>query len=478
MKISRAINVSGYAGNLPWATDGFGHGSHVAGTIAAMNNALGVVGVTPGTASLYIVRVFGDDGAWAYSSTLIDAAKKCQTAGAKIISMSLGGAKSNTTEKRGFDSLYAAGILSIAAAGNDGVEGVDPYSYPASYASVVSVAAIDEFKVVADFSQNNDQVELAAPGVAVLSTLPYLDTNTVTVDGVTYSGGHIEFSALGSASGALVAGGLCDSVGAWTGKVVLCERGVIDFATKVLNVQSGGGTAALIYNNVPGGFLGTMGESTSTIIGISLSQEDGQYLVANKLGAVASVSSTHVWPASGYEAWDGTSMATPHVSAVAALVWSSNPLATNVQVRNALAVSAADLGTVGRDVYYGYGLVQAKAAITALGGGGGTTGTLHVAALTSAKSAKGKTWTATITVTIHDQNHAPASGVVVTGAWSGGKTGTATCTTGTTGSCSVSASLATTIPSVTYTVTGVAKTGFTYLPTANEVLSLSITVSK
>ena len=137
----QGVNVSGYDGNLPWNVDGSGHGTHVSGTIAAMNNAMGVVGVTPGTVQVYMVRVFGDDGAWAYSSTLIEAAYKCRDAGANIISMSLGGSRSNRMEMNGFNNLYNTnGILSVAAAGN---EGTSAYSYPASYDSVVSVAAID-----------------------------------------------------------------------------------------------------------------------------------------------------------------------------------------------------------------------------------------------------------------------------------------------------------------------------------------------
>jgi serine protease len=367
----QGINVSGYNGNLTWYQDGSGHGSHVAGTIAAMNNALGVVGVTPGTVELYIVRVFGDDGTWAYSSSLIDAAYKCRDAGANIISMSLGGSRSNNTEKNGFASLYNTnGILSIAAAGN---AGSNAHSYPASYDSVVSVAAIDSNKVVATFSQYNNQVELSAPGVGVLSTVPYLDSTYLSVGGVTYSGGHIEFSARGSASGALADGGLCDTTNStWSGKVVLCERGAISFYDKVRNVELSGGAAAAIYNNVSGGFLGTLGAgNSSTIIGISLSQEDGQFLVANRLGQSATVSSTYTAPASGYEYYDGTSMATPHVSAVAALAWSAKTTATNAEIRQVLRDTAQDLGAAGRDDYYGYGLVQAKAAIDALTGGGG-----------------------------------------------------------------------------------------------------------
>jgi subtilisin family serine protease len=74
-------------------------------------------------------------------------------------------------------------------------------------------------------------------------------------------------------------------------------------------------------------------------------------------------------PPDGYEAWSGTSMATPHVAAVAALIWSANPSWGVDQVRQALTATALDRGAVGRDVYYGYGIVQAAAALAYLGGG-------------------------------------------------------------------------------------------------------------
>ena len=352
--------------DAPYTTDGYGHGTHVAGTIAAQNNGMGVIGVAPGV-SFYIVKFFGDDGLATFSSDLIAASNDCANAGARIISMSLGGSSSNRREERAFNTHYQNGILSVAAAGNDGTTG---FSYPASYSSVVSVAAIDEFNLVADFSQKNSQVELAAPGVGVLSTLPYIDNTSLSVGSVDYAANHIEFSARGTASGALVDGGLCTSTGAWTGKVVLCERGEISFYDKVMNVQNSGGAAAVIYNNVSGGFLGTLGDgNSSTIIGLSISQEDGQFLVDNKLGSSASVSSEFIQPASGYQAWNGTSMATPHVSAVAALLWSAFPNATNVEIRDAMTTTAFDLGAAGRDTSYGYGLVQAKSALTSLGGG-------------------------------------------------------------------------------------------------------------
>ncbi len=355
--------VGGYPSG--WNTDGCGHGTHVAGTIAATNNNLGVVGVSPDV-SLFIVKVFGDDCSWSYSSDLIDATDRCHDAEADIISMSLGGGRPiGPWEQRQFDWLWNQGLLSVAAAGN---AGDTSKSYPASHDSVISVAATDSDNVVASFSQQNDQVELSAPGVDVLSTVPWDAETSLTVYGVTYQANHIDNAAYGTSSGALADGGLCTSTGSWTDKVVLCERGEISFYDKVMNVQNSGGAAAVIYNNEAGNFFGTLGDASSDIIAISLSQEEGQYLVENKLGENGEVVSSVTKPASGYEAWNGTSMATPHVSGVAALLWSSDSSLTNADIRNVMNTTALDLGPAGRDNAYGYGLVQAYDAWSHLGG--------------------------------------------------------------------------------------------------------------
>ncbi|MFW5926891.1 MAG: PKD domain-containing protein [Wenzhouxiangella sp.] len=365
-------------------TDSCGHGSHVAGTIAALDNDAGVIGVNPsGNLNMHIVKVFGDDDpesgscGWSYSSDLIDAAYECGDAGADVINMSLGGGTSSSTEEQAFQDLYDQGVLSIAAAGNDGNTA---YSYPASYDVVVSVAAIDSNKQVADFSQKNDQVELAAPGVGVDSTVPFVEAQLI-VD-AEYTVSALEGGAETDATGDLVDGGLCDSAGSWSGKTVLCERGDISFADKVANVESGGGVAAIIYNNEPGGFAGTLDcggpawKTCSSIPGVTASQADGQHLVDNQLGASAYVSTVTTAPASGYASWDGTSMATPHVAGVAALVWSHFSDLGPADIRDALAATAEDLGDAGRDDSYGYGLIQAAAAVDYLGGdsgGGGDT---------------------------------------------------------------------------------------------------------
>jgi subtilisin family serine protease len=360
--LSNGANVTGTSdsGTGDWYSDQNGHGTHVAGTIAAINNNRGVVGVNSnGTLSLHIIKVFGPDG-WAYSSTLASAANKCRDAGANIISMSLGGPVSNRTEDRAFATLLSNnGILSIAAAGNDGNTRT---SYPAGYASVVSVAAIGENRQLATFSQRNKDVEIAGPGVNVLSTVPMGSgsASTLTVGNTTYAPGGMDGSPRLSRSGALADFGLGGSaaVGSMAGKVCLIQRGTYDFATKVGNCQASGGVAAVVYNNAAGGFGGTLGGVATSIPSVTASDAEGAAMKL-QLGQTANVTVG----ASDYAFFDGTSMATPHVSAVAALVWSIKPQCTASQLRTSLNLSAVDLGTSGRDNSFGYGLVQAKGAV-------------------------------------------------------------------------------------------------------------------
>jgi serine protease len=238
------MTISG-GGMANWNNDRHGHGTHVAGTIAAQINGVGVIGVSPGV-SFHIVRVFDDSGRWAYSSDLINAARLCRDAGVRIISMSLGGGTKSSTEEAAFRALYENnGILLVAAAGNSGTTS---FSFPASYASVISVAAVDSNKQHASFSQRNSQVELAAPGVGVLSTIP-----------------------------------------------------------------------------------------------------------ENRYGTMS-----------------GTSMATPHVSGVAALVWGAAPQLTAQELRTVLQATAEDIDVAGRDAKTGFGLVDAHAAWAAVTGGSGS----------------------------------------------------------------------------------------------------------
>lgn len=352
-------------------TDGSAHGTHVAGTIAALANGDGVVGINPsGALNIHIVKVFGDSGNWTYSSDLIAALDACERDRLEgthlVINMSLGGSRKSRTEEVAFAQAYQRGVLSIAAAGNDGNT---RKSYPASYDSVVSVAAIDENQNIASFSQQNDQVELAAPGVSVLSTTPYLSEQTLAVGADTFTGTKIEYAKDGQVTGELIDGGLCNQDnGDFLGRVVICQRGEVSFYEKVSHAETSGALGVVIYNNEPGLFSGTLGDGqSSSIPAIGVSMEDGEAILAAYLGVTGELSSLFSEPASGYDYFNGTSMATPHVTGVAALVWGLFPDKTAADIREALQASALDLGVAGRDQAFGFGLVQAKAAADYLG---------------------------------------------------------------------------------------------------------------
>ncbi|MBA6349188.1 MULTISPECIES: S8 family serine peptidase [unclassified Colwellia] len=371
------ITGTSNSGTGNWYDQGGPHGTHVAGTIAALNNGIGVRGVIGTDPNLHIIKVFNAAG-WGYSSTLVSAINDCVSNGADVINMSLGGSGSSTSEQNGIQAAYDAGVLLIAAAGNDGVATAttDLESFPASYDAVMSVAAVDSNKALADFSQKNSQVEISGPGVDVYSIYPEGSGSVVEVSvaNVGYTANAMENQ--GQATGSLYdfATGETIDTGA-AGSVCLIQRGNISFYDKVKACQDSGGVGAILYNNAPGSFGGTLGDANATSIpSVTVSDTDGAAM-KNNIGLSASINIG----AGNYGKMSGTSMASPHVAGVAALVWSHHPSCTNVEIRNVLNSSAQDLGAAGRDVKFGYGLAQTKDAIdyiTANGcdGSGGDTG--------------------------------------------------------------------------------------------------------
>lgn len=155
---------------------------------------------------------------------------------------------------------------------------------------------------------------------------------------------------------------------------------------------------------------------------------------------------------------DGTSFSSPIVAGSAALVWSYlGSGATNIQVRTALESNADAVGTHGQNMlaWTQNGRLNLRAALeNAAGGTPPPAGTgLHVGDLDSSRTSNGPNWTAQVTVTLHDQNHAPVSGKIIQGQWDG--SGTGQCVT-TGGQCTISsATLAKRISSVVFAVTDV-----------------------
>jgi hypothetical protein len=136
-------------------------------------------------------------------------------------------------------------------------------------------------------------ISLAWPNLptGVLSTIAYITVSSLTVDAVTFTASYM---SQGSATGILLYGGLCDTVptnGYWLGKVVICKHGIIYFMTKISNVEQSGDVVAVIYNNVPGSLNNIM--IGGTFPAITLSMEDGEYIVTNKLGLNGSMCCPH-----------------------------------------------------------------------------------------------------------------------------------------------------------------------------------------
>jgi thermitase len=153
--------------NNSYPLDDFGHGTHVAGIIAAsINNGIGIAGLAQ--VRIMAEKSFDANGSgydeW-IAEGILDAAEK----GAKIISMSFGGPDDSQLVHDAIKAAYDNGTLLIAAAGNDDS---NIKSYPAAYKEVVSVAATDESDNKASFSNWGDWIELAAPGVDIYSTTP------------------------------------------------------------------------------------------------------------------------------------------------------------------------------------------------------------------------------------------------------------------------------------------------------------------
>jgi len=243
--------------------DVYGHGTHVAGTLAAASNGFGIVGVAP-KAQIVALRVLDENGEGT-ASGIIEALQWIQNYNAahpdspiRITNNSYGTGSNSSQLEAAFDVLASSGVLHIGSAGNEGsaAGNGNNVGYPARYASVVAVAALDKNNQRASFSSTGSDVEIAAPGVAVLSTWK---------DGINATGPQ-PFS-------------------------------FADYA--------------------------------------------GEYFIEAS----------------------GTSMASPHVAGVAALLMAANPSYTAEAVRSKMNATALDLGDAGRDKLYGYGLVDASSAL-------------------------------------------------------------------------------------------------------------------
>ncbi|OGY18636.1 MAG: hypothetical protein A2900_02735 [Candidatus Chisholmbacteria bacterium RIFCSPLOWO2_01_FULL_50_28] len=153
-----------------------GHGTHVAGIAAALtNNGLGIAG-TGYNARLYSVKVLDDQGA-GYYSWIINGIYWATDNGAEVINMSLGGSSGSSALQDAVNYAWGKGVVVVAAAGNSGST---QRSYPAYYDKAIAVAATDANDKKASFSSYGSWVDIAAPGVNIISTIPNNDYDTLS----------------------------------------------------------------------------------------------------------------------------------------------------------------------------------------------------------------------------------------------------------------------------------------------------------
>lgn len=366
--------------------DDNGHGTHVAGTIAAADDGAGVVGVAP-QVDLYGLKVLDQCGNGSNEDVMRAVewviSKKAQIGGNWILNLSLGSDTQSDAEKVEFQKAADNGILTFAAAGNGyDVNPVDGLSYPGGYPSVVSVGAIDATETVATFSQRGADLKVVAPGVGVLST--FVAAEVATTDGHQFAGTTpIVVDAKGkplpgvclpppNVAGPYVfcgyGGSAADFPGSVKGRIALIQRGPlptsssIPFTKKLLNAQTAGAIGVILFDHtdepllVPAlGNYTTASTVPNFLPTVFISLSDGTALK----NAVNPVDVTLNYGFETYALLNGTSMATPHAAGVAALVWSVAPSATPGSVANAMETTATDLGAAGFDTVYGNGLVNA-----------------------------------------------------------------------------------------------------------------------
>lgn len=331
-----------------------GHGTHVAGIMAAVgNNGLGVCGIN-WKARIMALKGFRPD-MHIYDSDCIEAIdyavmmKRERGVNVVAINASFGGGGSNPLQQEAIADAAALGIAFVCAAGNEGADNDSTQFFPANYdlPGIVSVAASDQNDGLASFSNYGaSTVDIAAPGVAILSTvLPgqgqeaWLKSGSDVLDAA-----PLEFSGTTAAAGLSrlvydcgLGRGASDFPAAVNGQIALIERGEITFEQKALNAQNAGAVGVAIYNSATGDMSGwTLNSRRDWVPVVSLSRADG--LLVRSRGAHA-VNLTNR-PAS-YGLSSGTSMATPHVCGALGLLAAHFP-ADDLQKRLGRLYSGAD----------------------------------------------------------------------------------------------------------------------------------------
>lgn len=374
--------------------DGEGHGTHCSGTIlGAYNQATGFTGVAP-KAKLLMGRVCGAEGC--SSIAVVEGINWGIQEKVDVISMSLGGPVGAPAEKAAVTKADKAGIVVVAASGNGAdaptyspnkndpkCRSGNPFqpsecgvSFPGAFPTVVAVGAINSDLVKTNFSQWGPELDIVGPGAAVVSSVPRgtgrVSDVVLTINGVeqkvkssAFGGTELFTNAVTNTLVSVPGVGKPEDFAKVNveGKFALVKRGEIKFADKVKNAIEAKAAGVIIYNKEPGLMQGSLSEDGSVINlpVVMIEQTVGDSLAA-ELARGGSATAAVKTLASDYASFDGTSMATPHVAGVVALIRSANKNLTPAQVRSILTSTAKPLSPNDTN-QYGAGVVQADQAV-------------------------------------------------------------------------------------------------------------------
>lgn len=175
--------------------DDNGHGTHVAGTIAAVKDGKGVAGVAP-KAKLYAVKVLSAQGSGS-SSAIVDGIGWAVKKKANVINMSLGSPQNDTAIATALKNAVKAGVTVVCAAGNDSGD----VNYPAANVEAIAISASDSSDKITSFSSRGPEIDFIAPGAKIYST--FKGGAYRTLDGTSMASPHVAgLAALAVSAGA------------------------------------------------------------------------------------------------------------------------------------------------------------------------------------------------------------------------------------------------------------------------------------